>query len=133
MTRHFGVPGALSRLSKHDRSAFAVSDAISEVSVAPDHVALEVLGIGLDQQFVWIEAMTFLRIIRSMNPVAVQQSRPRFGQIGMPDLVRPLAQRDCVALRAGRFESKRHNSTFSALVENTEKLTPSPSQVAPRG
>jgi hypothetical protein len=29
--------------------------------------------------------------------------------------------------------SKTHSSTFVELLENNEKLTPSPSQVAPRG
>src|SRR5690606_7786863 len=74
--------------------ALRVADAVAEVSVAPAQAPLDVLGIGLDQQLVRIEAMAARRIIESVNPVAIEKARASLGQIAVPDLVRSLAHFD---------------------------------------
>ena len=60
-----------------------LSGAIAEVCIAPHELTLQVPGIGLDQQLMRIESMAAFGLVRSVYAIAVQQSWPRLGKIGM--------------------------------------------------
>lgn len=64
------------------------------MSVAPLHRSEELPRVRIDEQFMRIEAVAFLRIVRPVHTVPIQQSGARFGQIAVPNLVRILGQRD---------------------------------------
>ena len=64
-----------------------MADAIPEVCVTPFQIALHLLGIGIEEQLVWIETRTVRGIVGAVHPIAIPQSRARFGQIAVPDLV----------------------------------------------
>jgi hypothetical protein len=72
------------------------ADAVTELGIAPLDGADNRFGVGVQQQLVRIEAVSLLRPIRTMDPVAVQLARTHFRQIGMPDLVGLLAQLDAL-------------------------------------
>jgi len=42
------------------------------VGVAPDHVALKMLGVRFDQKLVRVEAVTSFGVIRAIHPIAVE-------------------------------------------------------------
>src|SRR5882757_5321272 len=47
----------------------AMPNSVAEVGVAPDDVALEMLGVRFDQKLVRVEAVTSFGIIRSIHPI----------------------------------------------------------------
>ena len=63
------------------------ADPVAEMGIGPAHMADQRLGVGVEQKLVGIEAVTGSRLIRSMDAVAIHGSRPRIGQIAVPDLV----------------------------------------------
>ena len=69
-----------------------VSDLVAEVGVAPAEPADDILGVGLDQQLVWVEAVTMRRIVGAVHAIAVEQARAGLRQIAMPDQVGPFTQ-----------------------------------------
>src|SRR6185312_427251 len=71
---------------------------ISEQRVAPRDGAADRLGIGIDEQARWIEALSVFGTIRAVHAIAVELSGPDVGEIAMPDLVVALAQCDARAL-----------------------------------
>ena len=77
--------------------------------------------------------MPLRRFIGAVEAVSVEPARLRLGQVDVPHQVGAFGQGmraySCVA----PGESKRHNSTRVACSEKIAKLTPAPSQVAPRG
>ncbi|EXI74697.1 MAG: hypothetical protein AW07_01625 [Candidatus Accumulibacter sp. SK-11] len=73
------------------------ADAVTELGIAPLDGADNRFGVGVEQQLVRIEAVPFLRPIRTMDPVAVQLPGAHFGQIRMPDLIGLLGQLDTLA------------------------------------
>src|SRR6185437_2075153 len=78
---------------------------IAEMRIAPEKRAFEPFGVGLDQQLVGIEALSLLRAVRAVHPIAVEKTRPRLGKVTVPDLVRALAQIDSLHLApAARVE-----------------------------
>jgi hypothetical protein len=108
------------------------AEPVTEVRVAPADLPRDLFRVGLDQELVRLEAMTGLGLVRAMDAVAVEQSRPRLGQIAMPHFVGALGKRDTLDLAAAaRIEDTELD--LLAFAENSAKLTPSPSQVAPCG
>ena len=78
--------------------------------------------------------MALGRLVRAVDAVAVELAGQHVGQVGVPDLVGLLGQRDPLRLlRSRRRESNRQSSTLVAFSEKRAKLTPAPSQVAPSG
>src|SRR5437016_2396083 len=49
-------------------------------------------GVGIEQQFVGIEAMSMLRIVRTMHAIPVDLAGHHLGQIAVPDVVGALGQ-----------------------------------------
>ena len=67
-----------------------------------------------------------------MHTIAVDRARPRIRQIAVPDLVGVFRQFYPLEFRAPGIVEQAELDLV-ALAENSEKLTPRPSQVAPRG
>src|SRR5262249_17988997 len=67
---------------------------IAKMRVAPDQAPDELLGVGIEQQLVRIESKTALRIIGTIDPVAVGLSRRDIVEIAVPDVLGALGQRD---------------------------------------
>jgi len=97
--RLIGSPGK-SRIDnhrlEHPRSAIAaikreirqtVPDAVAEMRVAPLEVADNLLGIRIQQELMAIEAKALLRIVRSVDAIAIHQPRPCLRQVAMPHLI----------------------------------------------
>src|SRR6185437_7558742 len=74
------------------------ADLIAKERVAPLDRAADRFRVGVDEQARGVEAMPFLRPIRSVHTVAVQLAGAHVGKIAVPDLVVSLAQRDARAL-----------------------------------
>ena len=89
-------------------------------------------SVRIEQHLRGIEAVSVLRVVRPVDPIAIEQAGPRVGKVAMPDEVGALAHVERSTSRRP-LGSNRHSSTRSACSENSAKLTPAPSQVAPRG
>ena len=72
-------------------------------------------------------------LVGAVDAVAVEQAGAGLGQIAVPDLVGVLRQRDALRSRAGPRGRTGTARPWSACAENSAKLTPLPSQVAPSG
>src|SRR6185437_12722971 len=83
-----------------------LAQAIAEMRIAPDEGALQPLGVRLDQQFVGVESPPLLRAVGAVDPIAVEESRPGFGKIAVPDLIRAFAQPDALRLMMARLIKK---------------------------
>ncbi len=82
-----------------------MADAIAVLGIAPDELADDVPGVRIEQQLVRIETMAALRVVGPMDTVAIQQTRPCFGQVTVPDHVGMLAHVDALDfMLAGRIE-----------------------------
>jgi hypothetical protein len=80
-------------------------DAIAEECIRPSELADELSRVGVEQQFVRIEAMAVLRLIGAVCPERVDGARVSVGQVAVPYLVGAFGQ--CVAfefLSACRLE-----------------------------
>src|SRR5690242_15300144 len=73
-----------------------MADGVAEQRIAPAQVALETLGVGIEQQLVGIEAVALLGLVGSVRTNAIEQARPRLGKVAVPRLVGVLAQLDAV-------------------------------------
>jgi hypothetical protein len=63
-----------------------VPSAIGEMCIAPGEVAGEPFAIGIDQQLVWIEAMSGVRFVRAVHAVAVKLAGRYVGKINVPNI-----------------------------------------------
>ncbi|MNT14047.1 hypothetical protein D3C72_1490370 [compost metagenome] len=61
--------------------------AVAEQRVAPVHLAVQLAGVGVQQQLVRIEAVPILGIVGTVGAVAVHQAGLGVRQVAMPDLV----------------------------------------------
>src|SRR5206468_10702944 len=73
---------------------------VSVQRVAPTHRPYDASRIRVEHELVPIEAMAFFGPIRTVNAIAVQESRPRFRQIAVPDPVGALGKRKALELAA---------------------------------
>src|SRR6266487_595501 len=74
--------------------------AIPEMRVAPDEAPGELLGIGIDEELVRIEAQSPLGLIRAIDPVTVELSRRDIIEVAVPDILGAFRQRDALDLAA---------------------------------
>ncbi len=83
-----------------------VADLVAEQAVVPAQVAADGLGERVENELVRVEAVTLLRLVGSVDPVAVELSGLEVGQVGVPDLIGLFAQVDALRLhrRLGRIE-----------------------------
>ena len=109
-----------------------VTHPIAEQGVIPFKSTDECFGIGVDEQFMVVEAVARLGFVRSVHSIAIELTRPHVGQIAMPDLVRVFRQSDPRDFRLST-PSDKQSSTLSAWAENNAKFVPEPSHVAPIG
>jgi hypothetical protein len=64
-----------------------MTDRVAEQRIVPAQESVDRSGIWIDQQFRRIEAMPVVRIVRSVHPIAVPQTRLHALQIDMPDAI----------------------------------------------
>ncbi len=82
-----------------------MADGVAEQRLRPFQFTDQLLGVRVDQQFVVVEAMAVLRIVRTINTVAVDQPRVSVGQIAVVDLVGVFRKLDTLQLHfTGRIE-----------------------------
>jgi hypothetical protein len=65
-------------------------------------------GVGVEQQFIPVEAVSVLRLIRPVDPVSVKGTRPNIRQVSVKNLVGVFGKLDTVGL------------AFSALIEQAD-------------
>ena len=71
----------------HGEIGILAVDAVTEMRVAPLQVADDLLGVGIEKEFVRVESVSLVRIVGTMDAVSVEESGPRLGQVAMPDLI----------------------------------------------
>jgi hypothetical protein len=75
------------------------------MGLRPLHLAHERLSVGIEQQFIGIEAMAILGIVGAIDPMAIECAGADLRQIAVPDLVCVLGQHDALDLAMfGRVE-----------------------------
>ena len=107
-------------------------DLVAEQRRVPLQLADQLLGVGIEQELVRIEAVAGRGLVRAMHAISVDRAGARVRKVAVPDFVGVFGQ----AMRSiSRWPpaSNRQSSTLVALAENRAKLTPSPSHVAPSG
>src|SRR5436190_13695793 len=67
----------------------------------PCQAARNYPGIGFKKDLAWIEAMTQRRILRSVNPIAIELSRSQARRESMPDVVCPFRKLNSTSFRFG--------------------------------
>ena len=71
----------------HGEISVLAANAVTEVRVAPFQVAYDLLGVGIEQKFVRVEAMSLVWVVGAMDAVAVEKSGASLGQVAVPNLV----------------------------------------------
>ena len=56
----------------------------------PLQFANQLLGVWIDQQFAWVKAMTRIRLIRTMDAIAIDSAGPCCRYVTVPHLVSEL-------------------------------------------
>jgi hypothetical protein len=75
-----------------------VTEPVAEEFVSPAQVPADRARVRIEDQLVRIESMTRGRLVRPVDPVAVELAGEDVGQIRVPDVVRPLAKGDSLRL-----------------------------------
>ena len=88
--------------------------------VAPDEAPCELLGIGVDQQLVRIEAQSALGVIWTMNPVTVELSGGDVVETAVPDILGALGQRDALDLAPAMAVEQAELDSFRVGREQRE-------------
>ena len=80
----------------HERRAVAIvkrqvvafcTDRIAKARRIPLELADVRACVGIEQQFVWIESMSVVRIVRAVNAITVHGRRTDIGDVAMPHFV----------------------------------------------
>ncbi len=71
-----------------------MADGVAEQGFGPFEFAHQLFGIGVDQQFVVVEAVAVGRVVSTVHAVAVNQPRMGVGQVAMKGLVGVFGQFD---------------------------------------
>src|SRR5262245_55395232 len=75
------------------------------MQVARDELPRELLGIGIEEKLVGIEAMALIGLIGTVDAIAVELPRPHLIEMHMADILRALRHDHACALAgAGRVE-----------------------------
>jgi len=85
---------------------FGVTHTVGKEFVGPPHIAANRLGIGVEHQLAGVKAVALLRLVRAVDPVAVELPREDLWQVHMLDLVCPFRHRQTLGrlLRVDRVE-----------------------------
>ena len=111
----------------------ARADRVAVQRIVPDELADELAAIGIEQELAVVEAMSLARRPRPGDAPAIDLAPADAGKVAVPDAVRAFAQAGSARSPAAPCASNRHSVTPSALSENSAKLAPVSSGVAPRG
>ena len=65
-------------------------------SIVPMQVTADRLGVRIEHDFVCVETVASLGLVRAVNPVAVELPRADVGQVGVPHFVIHLRKRDAL-------------------------------------
>ena len=76
--------------------AVGVADGVAEQRLGPFQAADQLLGVGVDQQFVGVEAVAVLWLVGAVYTVAVNQAGMRVGQVAVVDLIGVFGQLDAL-------------------------------------
>jgi hypothetical protein len=95
---HAGLHRVGSAVALVEGRVVAALDLIAEQRRVPLDMADHLLGVGIDQQLVGIEAVACRRLVGTVHAVAVNRARPCIGQVSVPDLVGVLRQGDALDL-----------------------------------
>jgi hypothetical protein len=80
-----------------------VIELVAEQFRAPAQPSNELFGIGIDQEFVGIEAMAGIRLIRTVDAIAVHCPGPRRWQITVPHFIGVFRQLNSLELSVARL------------------------------
>ena len=132
-TRAFGHAARRCRAGRTTGPRAPLPTPVAEVGVAPAQLALQRLGVGVEQQLVRIEAVAGGGLVGAVDAIAVEQAgiAPPADSRARPRRCIPAAR--CARSRAGPRGRTGTARPWSACAENRAKLTPLPSQVAPSG
>ena len=109
------VPGV------EDLILLGVSDPVSEHDVARFDLAADRFGVGIEQELVKVEPVTFLGCVRPIDPESVELAGLYVGQVAVPDQVGSLSKRDPVGgRRVVRPVEKTELDTGRMLGEDRE-------------
>jgi hypothetical protein len=72
---------------------------VTEVGIFPVQGPDGRLGVRIEQELVGVESVAVFRLVRPMDPVAVELAEPAVGQVAVPDPIRSLPQLDPLDLR----------------------------------
>ncbi len=72
------------------------ADAIAEERVVPRHLAVDALGVGVDQQLGRVEPMAGGRVVAAVHPIAVALAGSHVGQVAVPHEIGLLDQTDAL-------------------------------------
>ncbi len=67
--------------------AAAVADPVAEDRIVPADLAVEFQRVGVEQQLVGIEAVAVVRLVGTVDAIAVKLAGADLGQVAVPDLV----------------------------------------------
>lgn len=96
--REWSAPGVVAIV---EAQVFSwIADFVTKHRIRPADAAPDRSRIRIEQNLVWVKAMTGGWVVRSMNSVTVQLTRTNVGQEAMPDSVRLFFQDDRVGFCA---------------------------------
>src|SRR6185437_13407595 len=104
----------------HGEIAPRPADAIAEMQIADVKRAGELARVGVEQQFMRVEAMAFMRRIRSVHAITVEQSRISARQIAVPDAFRIFGQGDALELASAMLVEETELDTLRMCGEERE-------------
>ena len=71
---------------------------IAKQHVVPSELTDKRLGVWIDQQLMVVKAVASSRLVRPVDAVAIDSTRPNVGEIAAPDLVRALREYEASCL-----------------------------------
>ena len=123
LTTARGTCGALSAVLGSSGS----SNWYGEAGVVPIDVAVDRLGVRVEQQLGRVAPQALVRVPRAVDPVAVALAGADVGEVGVPAVAVDLGTSTRTSASPCSVSSSRHSSTPSATLLNSEKLVPDPS------
>ena len=82
------------------------------MQIRPRERATQLLGIGIEQQFVMIEAMAKIRLVRPIHPIGIHGAGASAFEISIPDLIGKVGQRQTIQLASAIFREQAQLNFF---------------------
>src|SRR5438128_1918388 len=90
--RERGVWRAIPFIERH--VLVLIAHLVTKYRVVPAQIAANRFRVGIKQYLIRIETQSIGRIIRTVDSIAVQLPRQNLGQVGMPDQIGLMAERN---------------------------------------